>query len=175
MLRPPRCPRATRAVELNRAAATPPHLAICHAAAGERHRLNPGGRPMMGRRGRAFLSSLFRHEEEEEAQQGRRALPWILLGRRSVPLHRHPQEAADRALYHSVAPPGARPIEPRRLREGRESGASAECGAYGSAYSWRGGRRQVMPRVPSTYSAGGGVGVGKHRFGGGSFILSPFF
>jgi hypothetical protein len=32
-----------------------------------------------------------------------------------------------------------------------------------------------MPRVPSAYSAGGGVGVGKCRFGGGSFILCcPF-
>jgi hypothetical protein len=32
-----------------------------------------------------------------------------------------------------------------------------------------------MPRVPSTYSAGGGVGVGNCRFGGGSFILCcPF-
>jgi hypothetical protein len=32
-----------------------------------------------------------------------------------------------------------------------------------------------MPCVPSSYSVGGGVGVGKCRFGGGSFLLCyPF-
>jgi hypothetical protein len=174
--RPLHCPRATRAAEPNRAAATPTHLMICHAATGERHRHNPGGRPMMvavrpclsfiivssrRRRGGCNKGEGRHHGSDLSRRRGR--------GQSS----HHARLVVGHGLDLTAE---LRPkTEPRHLHEGRESGASAECGAYGSAYSWRGGRRQVMPHVSSTYSAGGGVGVGKCRFGGGSFILRcPF-